>query len=164
MGTDYSQLFEMGKRTLCFDSSKSSLLCRETESGKNLWIKKIDDITGIDNLIEDSTLYYVACERDDIHGYYLALEKSTGSTAWFIPGKAYFQVIFDSHLYLIFTDMEKDYYLIKVDRSNGKKVWHHRVNDDLCEYSFRSDRILLKYASGKTESIVPATGSVRRNN
>ena len=31
---------------------------------------------------------------------------------------------------------------------------------DLCEYSFRTDRILLKYDSGKSEKISPLTGAV----
>jgi outer membrane protein assembly factor BamB len=158
----YSQTFEVGDRILCFDSGKSILLCREAKESKNLWIKKITDVSQIDNLIEDSSQYYLSCESADNRGYYLALDKATGSTDWFIPGKAYFQIIYDGYLYLIFADEKKEFYLLKVERSDGKKTWYHRVDEDLCEYSFRPERILLKYDSGKTEKISPATGAIIR--
>lgn len=162
MGNDRSQIFEMGKLTLSYDGGKSILLCRETSSHKNLWVKKITDIASIENIIEDPEHFYVACERDDIKGYFLAIDKTTGATAWFIPGKAYFQIIFGGYLFLIFTDEERRFFMIKADTATGAKIWHHRVDGDLCEYSFRSDRILLTYESGKTESIVPATGTPTR--
>jgi outer membrane protein assembly factor BamB len=154
----YSQTFEMKSGTLCYDSGKSILLCRGPENGKNLWIKKITDISLIDTVIEDASRYYIACEADDVRGFFLALSKSNGSTEWFIPGKAYFQIIFEGYLYLIFTDGKNEFYLIKVDCSDGKKIWYHRISGDLCEYAFRADRILLKYGSGKAESISPLTG------
>ncbi len=162
MGNDHSQIFEMGTLTLSYDGGKSILLCRETSTHKNIWVKKIADIASIENIIEDTDHFYIACEHDDIKGYFLAIDKTTGSTAWFIPGKAYFQIIFDGYLFLIFTDEERRFFLIKADTLTGAKIWHHRVDDDLCEYSFRSDRILLTYGSGKTESIIPSTGAVRR--
>lgn len=162
MDKTYSQTFEVGDRTLCFDNGKSILLCRETKESKNLWIKKITDVNQIDNLIEDPSKYYLSCESADNRGYYLALNKVTGATEWFIPGKAYFQIIYDGFLYLIFADMKKEFYLLKVERSDGKKTWFHRIDEDLCEYSFRSERILLKYESGKTEKISPLTGAIIR--
>ncbi len=155
----YSQIFEMESGTLCYDSGKSVLLCRGPNNGKNLWIKKITDISLIDTVTEDASRYYLACETDDVRGYFLALAQSTGATVWFIPGKAYFQIHFEGHLYLIFTDGNKDFFLIKVDCADGKKIWYHRIHDDLCEYSFRSDRILLKYGSGASETISPLTGT-----
>ena len=158
MENAYSQTFEMENGMLCYDSGKSILLCRALKSGRNLWIKKIPGICLIDSVTEDATRYYLACETDDVHGLFLALAKATGATEWFIPGKAYFQILFDGYLYIIFTDGNSEFYLIKADRSDGKKIWYHRVRDDLCEYGFRSDRILLKYGSGRSETLSPLTG------
>jgi hypothetical protein len=160
METTYSQTFEMKDHILCYDSCKSILLCKELQNNKNLWIKKIADISHIENIIEDTAKYYIACETDEIKGYFLALEKSTGSTEWFIPGKAYFQIIYADFLYVIFTDEKNDYYMLKVERTGGKKLWYRRIDPDLCEYSFRNDRILLSYDSGKSEKISPLTGAV----
>ncbi len=158
MKQPYSQNFELGTRTLHYDCGKSVLLCRDSTSGKNLWIKKISDISSIDTVIEDSSRYYIACETDDIKGYYLAISRETGSTEWFIPGKAYFHIVYNESLYIIFTDEKNDFYLIKADCSDGKKIWHRRVRNDLCEYSFSADRIVLKYGSGKEEQISSLTG------
>lgn len=160
METTYTQTFEMDDRTLCYDSGKSMLLCRDSGTCKNLWIKKIEDINHIDSAIEDSERYYIGCESNDIKGYYIAVNKDTGSTEWFIPGKPYFQIIFSGYLFLIFADEKKTFYLLKVERSDGGKLWYHRIDDDLSEYSFRSDRILLEYESGKKETISPSTGSI----
>jgi len=134
------------------------LLCRDSNSGKNIWIKKISDISQIDTVIEDSSRYYIACETDDIKGYYLAIDKETGSTNWFIPGKAYFHIVYNKDLYIIFTDEKSDFYLLKVDCSDGKKIWHRRVDNDLCEYSFSPEGITLKFVSGKQEKISALTG------
>ncbi len=160
MEKSYSETFRMKDGILCYSSDKSMLLCKEPGSNKNLWIKKIPDINHIDDVIDDPSNYYIACETDDIRGYFLALNKKTGSTEWFIPGKAYFQIIYDGFLYAIFLD-EKDYfYFLKIGCSDGKKIWHRRIDKDLCEYSFRPDRILLKYDSGKTEIVSPLTGAI----
>ncbi len=156
----YSQNFELGARTLHYDCGKYILLCKDSNSGKNLWIKKISDISQIDTVIEDSSRYYIACETDDIKGYYLAIDKGTGSTEWFIPGKAYFQVVYKGSLYLIFTDEKNEFFFLKVDCSDGKKIWHYRISNDLCEYSFSGDRIILKFESGKQEKISTLTGTV----
>ncbi len=154
----YSQNFELGSRTLHYDDGKSILLCRDSQSGKNLWIKKLSDISRIDTVIEDSSRYYIACETDDIKGYYLAIDRETGSTAWFIPGNAYFHIVYNEGLYVIFTDEKSDFYLLMVDCSDGKKIWHRRVDNDLCEYSFSTNRIVLKFGSGKEEKISSLTG------
>ncbi|OHD63149.1 MAG: hypothetical protein A2176_11420 [Spirochaetes bacterium RBG_13_51_14] len=158
MEKTYSQTFEMERAILSYDGSKSILLCTESKNSKKLWIKKIDDINHIENIIEDSDRFYLACESSDTKGFYLALDKPTGSTEWFIPGKAYFQIIYNGFLYAIFADEKMVFYLLKVDRSDGKKIWYHRINEDLCEYSFRADRIQLIYESGKSEKISTITG------
>src|SRR4030042_4565080 len=160
MEKTYSQAFEMERAILSYDGSKSILLCTESKNSKKLWIKKIDDINHIENIIEDSDRFYLACESSDTKGFYLALDKKTGSTEWFIPGKAYFQIIYDGFLYAIFMDEKNYFYFLKIDCADGKKIWHHRTDKDLCEYSFRHDRILLKYESGKTEKISPLTGAI----
>jgi outer membrane protein assembly factor BamB len=160
MEKTYSETFKMENGILCYDSGKSILLCKEQNNSKNLWIKKITDIKHIDDVIEDSSNYYIACEADDVRGYFLALDKATGSTDWFIPGKPFFQIIYDGFLYIIFTDEKNFFYLLKIDRSDGKKIWYHRISKDLCEYSFRADRIMLKYESGKTEKISPLNGAI----
>ena len=158
MEQSYSQNFELGARTLHYDCGKSILLCKDSKSGKNLWIKKLSDISRIDTVIEDSSRYFIACETDDIKGYYVAIDRETGATAWFIPGKAYFHIVYNNDLFIIFTDEKNDFYLIKADCSDGRKMWHRRVANDLCEYRFAGDRIMLTFDSGKQENISSLTG------
>ena len=59
---------------------------------------------------------------------------------------------------LIFIDANEKYYLIKVDKEDGKKLWHYKVDIDLCEYKIDPGVISLIYSSGKTESISSLTG------
>jgi outer membrane protein assembly factor BamB len=158
MEKTYSQIFEMKSGVLCFDGDKSVLLYKKSGSGTGKWIKKINEINRIEPIIEDGDRYYLACQAGEIEGYLLAINKQNGETEWFIPGRSYFQLLYGGHLYAIFADEERNFYLIKVDQTNGKKIWHHRVDQDLCEYGFRPDRILLTYESGKIEKISPTTG------
>lgn len=153
-----SQKFEMKGHTLLYDMDKSILLCKTKPEGRNVWAKKIHDISSISGIIEDKAKYYMSCERSDTSGHFLAVDKGNGSTAWYIPGMPFFSLIFDGYLYLIFVDEKGVYYLLKVDLSNGSKIWYHRVDRDLSEYRFRNDRILLVYTSGKTENLSPKTG------
>lgn len=155
-----SQRFEMKDHTLHYDTEKSILLCKSNAETKNVWAKKIHDIEGIHTVIEDEERYYLSCEYGERSGYFLAVDRANGSTAWYIPGLSLFNVIFEGYLFLIFIDDEGIYYLLKVDRSSGNKAWYHRINQDLAEYSFRRDRILLSYASGKVEKLSPKTGSL----
>ncbi len=159
MEKTFSQIFEMKSGILCYDSEKSILLCKEPGGEKNRWVKKINDINLIDTVLEDPNCFYLSCESGETQGYFLAIHKDDGSTEWFIPGRPYFQIIYDGHLYVIFSDEKKDFYLLKVEPSDGTKIWHRRIGEDLCEYSFRHDRILLTYSSGKTEKISPVTGA-----
>jgi hypothetical protein len=156
----YSQIFEMKSGILYYDSDKSILLCKEPKGEKNRWVKKINDTLHIDLIIEDSLRYYMSCESGETRGYLLAISQSTGATEWFIPGKPYFQILYDDYLHVIFADEQKNFYLLKVEPSDGTKIWHRRIDEDLCQYSFRSDRILLTYESGKTEQVSPLTGSI----
>ena len=155
-----SQIFEMYAGILRYDGDKSILLCKAADGNKNLWVKKLHDVSLVEAVAEDGDRYYISCESADIRGFFLALSKGTGETEWFIPGKAYLQVIFDGYLYAIFSDERKRFYLIKVERTDGNKIWHHEIGGDLCEYRFRRDRITLTYGSGRLEHISPATGII----
>ena len=160
MDKTYSQIFEMENSILCFEPDKSILLCKAPDGRRKLWIKKVHDVELIETIIEDKTQYYLSCKAGEIEGFFIAINKETGATAWFIPGKAYFQVLYSGFLYAIFADGQKKFYLIKIERADGTKIWHHQINEDLCEYSFRPDRILLIYESGRTEKLSPLTGVV----
>lgn len=151
--------FQLEKITLSFDPVKSILLCKN-ENGKNLWAKKLNDITIINEVEEDPDILFISSEIDNMRGQFLAISKNDGNTKWHIPGRALFQKIFGKFIYLIFIDDENKYYLIKVDKSTGEKIWYFRVDEDLSEYSLRNDRILLKYGSGREEKISTDTGKI----
>ncbi|MDY6935980.1 MAG: hypothetical protein SVZ03_17400 [Spirochaetota bacterium] len=144
-------MFEMKTSILRYDIDKSILLCMS--NNKKLWAKKLMSVGCLSNIIEDDDKYYIACESGELNGQLLALRKVNGSTAWFIPGKSFLQIIFERYLYLIFVDGDEHHYLLKVNRRNGKVRWHHYVNHDLCEYRFTLNMIQLSYASGRSESL-----------
>ena len=153
-----SKTFEMKNKTLSFSIEKSILLCKDPIDNKNVWAKKIEDIHLINDIIEDKNNYYLCCENEENSGQFLALNKNNGSTIWFIPGKSFLQQILKDFIYLIFIDIEEKYYLIKVKKENGEKIWFYQVTNDLMEYSIREDRIQLKYESGKVDKISTLTG------
>ena len=154
-----SQTFEMGDMVLYFDQGKSILLCKLAEKNKNLWAKKLKGINYINDIIDDPEKYYINCESDEKSGQYFAINKKDGNTIWYIPGRAFLHLLYSNFLYIIFIDENDEYYLIKVDRDDGRKIWHHKVNIDLDEYSFAGDRIQLTYSSGKKEIISLITGT-----
>ncbi|PKL40029.1 MAG: hypothetical protein CVV44_07375 [Spirochaetae bacterium HGW-Spirochaetae-1] len=156
------QTFNSGEFFLQFDMDKSILLCkiRHDSKDKILWAKKLNDIYCLLDILEDRDRFYVACEINDLDGKFIALDKSTGTTAWFIPGRPYFQTQFDQSLFIIFIDASHAYYLLRVDSEKGAALWHHRIEEDLCEYSFNSSRILLQYRSGRTEKLNPLSGKM----
>lgn len=156
--TSRGQTFHLKNKTVEFDSGKSILLCRDSFKNKNLWAKKIVDVSSIDDIMEDETHLFVNCMKDEKSGQYLALDKENGSTVWYIPGRSFLNVIFEAFVYLIFIDNHEKYFLIKVDKNTGTKIWFHEIRDDLKEYSFRSSQIVLKYESGATERLSPHTG------
>jgi len=160
MDTANSHIFEMKDDLLSFEQGKSILVCKNSGDKKVRWAKKINDISLVYTILEDSENYYAACESTDTSGEFLALSKKDGSTVWYIPGRAFLQQLFDGYLYLIFIDEKGSYYLIKVDKKKGEKIWYHQVDEDLKEYSFNKERIVFKYRSGKIEKIYPSTGQV----
>jgi len=152
----------MEKDHLHFDSGKSILLCKSIKDNRTRWAKKMEDIFFILDIIEDSNLYYAACEIDSVSGKFLAVNRDDGSTAWYIPGRPYLQQLFDKFLFIIFIDERDDFFLLKVDPEDGSKVWFHQTDNDLSEYSFRKDRILLTYKSGREEKLDPVSGKLAR--
>ncbi len=160
MSADYSQTFEMNEDTLFYNSEKSILLCKKNNDHQNRWVKKLTDIFLINTVTEDESRYYLSCELGDTEGQFIAINKSDGATLWFIPGRSYFQLLFDNSIFLIFIDEKGLYYLLKIDKEDGKKIWHHRIDEDLSYYNFRGDRIQLKYHSGKEEKLSPASGKI----
>ena len=160
MTSYYSQNYRMEKFELRFDADKAILLCSSNESGKRQWAKKLNSIYAIGSVIEDNACFYISCESSDITGKYMALNKADGSTVWFIPGKAFMNVLFEGFLFLIFSDENNDFYMLKVDKKTGAKIWHHRVGNDLAEYSISRERILLTYGSGNKERLSLSKGAI----
>jgi hypothetical protein len=145
---------------LVYDHEKSILFCKKSDGESTLWAKKINDITGIESVIEDSQSFYAACGTDEFTGRYLALSKSDGATLWSIPGRSYLHLIHSAGLYIIFIDDNEKFYLIKADCANGNKIWHREVDPDLSEYEFSKGRITLSYSSGAVEVIKADTGKL----
>lgn len=157
----FVQSFEMDNAVLRFDPAASILLCQSrVNPGKKLWVKKLSQLSSISDIIEDEKKYYLACDSGEINGQFLAVQKKTGVTDWFIPGKSFMHVLFSGYLFLIFTDEYNKFYLLKVYLNTGKSAWFHTVDPDLNEYSFLNDRIILKYLSGKTETLAIRTGKL----
>ncbi len=152
--------FTMTDDVLDFDGTKKILVCQGLKTGAKRWAAKIQDIIAVDDIIEDGDHYYCSCVSDINTGYYLALRKENGETRWFIPGRAFFHAVFMNDLYVIFIDAGETFYLLKIDRGDGSKKWHHRVSDDLASYSFIGGRLVLEYASGRSERINLIDGSV----
>ncbi len=160
MNREYSQTFNMSGDILYFDNEKTILLCRDSASKKNRWAKKIEDINSIIEIIEDPESYYIACYIDEKSGQFLAVSKENGATLWFIPGRSFLQQLFNGYIFLIFIDDQSRYFLIKVDKKTGKKIWYHDVNPDLQEYSIRKESMTLKYNSGLVEELFTKNGSI----
>ena len=153
------QFFEMEHTVLRFDPDSSILLCRSNLADKKkLWIKKLNGLMEISDIIEDTKRYYIACDSGNINGQYIAIQKNTGMTDWFIPGKSFLHLLYKDFLYLIFSDESNQYYLLKVRLTDGKSVWFHPVDQDLNEYIFIDNEVKLRYLSGKSESISIRTG------
>ncbi|MBN2040233.1 MAG: hypothetical protein JW864_09345 [Spirochaetes bacterium] len=155
--------FNMEHAILCFDPGSSTLLCRSGRAGKKkLWIKKLNGLMEIFAIIEDNKRFYIACDSGDINGQFIAMQKDTGITDWFIPGKSFLHLLYKDFLYLIFSDESGQYYLLKVNLKDGKSVWYHPVDRDLNEYVFVDNKVKLNYLSGKSEAISIRTGKPAR--
>lgn len=159
MANALTDQFAMESADLIFDPAKSILLCRARgNDGRTIWAKKLYDAGSIAGIFEDGECYYINCESGEREGRFLALERESGVTRWFIPGRSFLHVQYEGFLFLVFIDEEGSYYLLKVERASGNALWHHRVDDDLCEYSFTRRSIHLQYSSGKTETLSHETG------
>ncbi len=156
------QYFTMNGNELVFDRSKSILTCKSiADESRKLWAKKLEEVLFLEKVIEDTDKYYVACGIGEHSGRFIALDRKTGVTEWFIPGKSFLQLLYEDYLYLIFVDDREAYYLLKVDRSDGASVWHYRVETDLCEYCFKKNSLTLWFQSGRTETMDIRSGRQR---
>ena len=89
------QSYELESGILSFDFSKGILVCREPDEGRRKrWVKKLDGVARVGNITEDGERFYVACENGDANGQFLAVEKHTGETEWFIPGRSFLQLVY----------------------------------------------------------------------
>ncbi|HOK02391.1 MAG TPA: hypothetical protein PLA51_07260 [Spirochaetota bacterium] len=154
------QKFEFDSYTVVYNPENFSILCKRQPENKNIWIIKIDEGGFINGIVHDDENFYIAIEYDDKSGIFWAIGKEDGITKWTIPGKAYVYEVFDNYLYLIFIDNNDIYYLIKVNSSDGSKVWYHEVDIDLHRYSINRQRVLLEYLDGRVEILSSATGDL----
>ncbi len=151
--------FELKDSVLSYDPEKSLVVCRTRgEDRRNIWIKKLEDTGRVTRVLEDDERYFLACEYGEAEGTFLALDRESGATAWYIPGRSFLQVVYEGHLFMIFIDEHGAYFLIKVECAGGTSVWHHRVESDLAEYRFNPRRIRLFYESGREETLNSITG------
>jgi hypothetical protein len=158
MNKDNVQRFELSKLLLQYNLETYTLLCKEKDKGKNIWIRKIEDGGFILDAGEDNERIFIAIESGINSGQFLALKKSDGNIIWFIPGKAYmFRILLD-FVYLIFIDEVNNFFLIKVSVEDGKKIWHYQVNEKLSSYIINKRIIELKYLDGNKEILDTTTG------
>jgi len=153
------QIFELDQNILTFDITKGLLYCKTYEESL-LWVKKVKDVSEILDVQEDQSSYYISCSLDDIEGEMLSIDKEDGNTKWYIPGKPFFQKLFDKYIYTIFMDSTEQHYLLKVDLEDGSTIWHHRIENDLSEYIISKDKIELTYSSGRIEGLSVKSGQI----
>jgi hypothetical protein len=158
MNKDSIQRLELADLLLQYDYKTFTLLCRNIGDGRKLWIRKIEDGGYILNVMEDKEKIYITLESGEKSGQVLVLKKTDGSTCWFIPGKAFMFRLFMDSGFLIFVDENDNFFLIKVSSDDGKKLWHHCVNDGLSEYIINQEEIILKYVDENIEVLSNSTG------
>jgi outer membrane protein assembly factor BamB len=163
MNKDNIQRFELPEFFLQYNLETYTLLCKEKNTGKNLWIRKIEDGGFILDAGEDKERIFIAIESGDNMGQFLALEKTDGNIKWLIPGKAYMFRVFLNSVYLIFPDEATNFFLIKVSAKDGKKIWHYQVNEKLSSYTINDKIVELKYRDGVQEILDSKTGSLLKN-
>jgi predicted aspartyl protease len=66
--------------------------------------------------------------------------------------------LFLDSVYLIFSDENDDFFLIKVLADNGKKFWHHVVDTGLSCYTINSKEVILQYIDEKIEVLNSSSG------
>lgn len=149
--------FSLEEVTLEFDPSAATLLCRR--DGEKVWIHSLSHPCGIESVTEDAHRIYLSCQYDHHRGQFLALNRETGRTTWFIPGYAFLQVHYKKSLYLIFgEESEEGFYLIKVNPEDGAPEWDYHVHQDLAEYHFRDNTLHLQYHYNAPHRIDLRTG------
>ncbi|MCL1864667.1 MAG: hypothetical protein FWF73_02520 [Spirochaetes bacterium] len=163
MNKNTIQRFELSKLLLQYNLETYSLLCKEKDEGKNLWIRKIEDGGFILDAGEDSERIFIAVESGDNRGQFLALKKTDGNVIWFIPGKAYMFRVFLNSVYLIFLDEDNNYFLIKVYVEDGSKIWYYRINEKLSSYTINNNVVKLKYLDANEEILDSATGELLKS-
>lgn len=67
--------------------------------------------------------------------------------------------LFMDSVFLIFSDENDDFFLLKVSAVSGKKIWHHRVNADFVRYTINSEKVILKYNDANVEILNSSTGN-----
>ena len=152
------QRFSLSEYILDFNSQKSMLRCLDAYDEDVIWIKKLADISFISAVSENDDKFFLSCQIDELSGKFAAIYKENGSTAWFIPGRDFLNVIYGRNLFLIFIDEREVYYFIKIELNTGQRIWHHIIEKDLENYTINFNEILLQYKSGRVERLNPATG------
>jgi hypothetical protein len=147
------QQFDCNETSIVYYPEKYIIVCIAYGDGKKVWAKKMHEPVAIQNVLFDERYYYIACKTGDTEGIFLTLDKSNGSTVWFIPGCTSLEVLYRGYLYLIFVDENEQHFLIKVECDEGNKLWFHQIDSDLYYYHFKEDCIILHYASGKKEML-----------
>jgi outer membrane protein assembly factor BamB len=160
MSKDNIQRFELAKILLQYNLDTYTLLCKEKNEGRNLWIRKIEDGGYILDAGEDSEIIFIAIESGNNSGQFLALKKSDGNILWFIPGKAYMFRVFLDSVYLIFLDEDNNYFLIKASVHDGRKIWHYKINEKLSAYTINKNIVELKYLDSSKEILDSVTGEL----
>jgi outer membrane protein assembly factor BamB len=160
MSKDTIRRFELTDLVLQYDYQTHTLLCRNIDDGKNLWIRKIDDGGYILDVSGDKDRIFLSIEADEKSGQFLVLNKKDGLTEWSIPGKAYMFRLFLNYVYLIFVDGDDNFFLIKTSSDDGSKIWHHSVHDGLSEYKINNETVTLKYYDESVEILNSGSGEV----
>jgi outer membrane protein assembly factor BamB len=160
MSKESIRRFELTDLILQYDYIAHTLLCRNIDDGKNLWIRKIEDGGFILDVSEDKYRIFLSIETDEKSGQFLVLNKKDGLTDWFIPGKAFMFRLFLSSVYLIFIDGDDNFFLIRTSAEDGSKLWHHPVHDGLSGYTINNDTVTLAYYDGSIEVLNSGSGEI----
>ncbi len=155
-----SLIFYLKERSLIYDFLEGILLFRRSGDKKNLWIKKIYERSSLEAVVEDEERLYLSFADSEREGQFLVLERDTGRSVWNIPGRPFFHQIYGEYIFLIFLDKKGLFYLLKVRKKDGGKLWHHAVREDLCEYVIKMETLSLKYKDGHREELSMDTGKL----
>ncbi len=155
-----SVTYQLQDHLIVYDFIDGVLLCRRLGDKKNLWIKKIYERTSLEEIVEDEERFYLSFADSEREGQFLVLERDTGYSVWTVPGRPFFNQLYGDYVFLIFSDEKGNFYLLKMDRKNGDKIWHHAVSEGLCQYAIKRESISLTYKDGTKEEIAMETGKL----